>query len=45
MLKKVIAILALSPLWQWLTLSEKKDAVRYVIRENQPNIRRSYSWQ
>lgn len=31
MLKTVIEILSLSPLWQWLSLSQKKDAVRYVI--------------
>jgi hypothetical protein len=31
MLKTVIEVLSLSPLWQWLSLSQKKDAVRYVI--------------
>jgi hypothetical protein len=30
MLKNIIADLALSPIWQQLTLAQKKEAVRYV---------------
>jgi hypothetical protein len=38
MLKTIIAVLSLSPIWEWLTLSEKKNAVKYVIRENRKMV-------